>query len=184
MDGQNLELLPYKKNISFKWEKLQFNKEENKNKNDEENKAFNLWENNFELQKNIHITDNLKIHYNYKDKCIFFKLKIDYINGTIESGQTNQNLYFRSTSLIQTGLIYDIFNAIEDKAYEKLNIKFFDIINRGLIRINCKQKIPLDKVVYFKDLTVVFNSVDRLNYRGKTKYCIVCNIIEGSVLLQ
>ena len=53
-DNQNLELLPYKKNVSFKWEKLQF-------ENDflSDNLTFNLWNNNFELQKNIHITDNL-----------------------------------------------------------------------------------------------------------------------------
>ena len=181
MDNQNLELLPYKKNVSFKWEKLQF---ENENEYEYENETFNLWDNNFELDKNIHITDNSKIHYYHKDKCIFFKLKIDYINGTVENGQTDQTLYLRPTSLIQTGLIYDIFNVIEDKAFQKFNIKFFDIIDRGLIRINCKQKIPLNKVIYFKDLIVDFNRIDRVNYRKKMKYCIVCNILEGSVLLQ
>ena len=80
-DNQNLELLPYKNNVSFKWEKLQF-------ENDflSDNLTFNLWNNNFELQKNIHITDNLKIHYKYYNKCVSFKLQIDNINGTIEKG--------------------------------------------------------------------------------------------------
>ena len=43
-DNQNLELLPYKKNVSFKWEKLQF-------ENDilVDNLTFNLWNNNFKL---------------------------------------------------------------------------------------------------------------------------------------
>ena len=45
---QNLELLPYKKNVSFKWEKLEFNNEFNFN-----SLTFNLWNNNFDLQKNI-----------------------------------------------------------------------------------------------------------------------------------
>ena len=150
-----------------------------------ENETFNLWDNNFELEKNIHISNNSKIHYNYKNKCIFLKLKLDYINGTVENGQTDdQTLYFRPTSLIQTGLIYDIFSIIEDKACQKFNIKFFDVIDRGLIRIDCKQKIPLNKVTYFKDLIGVFNSIDRVNYRKKIKYCIVCDIVDGSVLLQ
>ena len=152
-DNQNLELLPYKKNVSFKWKKLQF-------KNDKfllDNLTFNLWDNNFELQKNIHITDNLEIHYRHCDKCVFFKLQIDNINGTIEKGQLEKIRYFRPTSLIQTGLIYDIFNVLEDKVCKKLNISFLDIIDRsGLLCINCKQKLLLNKVVYFKDLIVIF----------------------------
>ena len=46
---QNLELLPYKKNVSFKWEKLEFSNEFNFN-----SLTFNLWNNNFDLQKNIY----------------------------------------------------------------------------------------------------------------------------------
>ena len=41
---QNLELGPYKKNVSFKWEKLQF---ENEFKFFEDDLIFNLWNNNF-----------------------------------------------------------------------------------------------------------------------------------------
>ena len=114
-----------------------------------------------------------------------FKLKIDNINGTIETGQVDKIRYFRPTSLIQTGLIYDIFSVLEDKICQKLNISFLDIIDRlGMFRINYQQNIPLNKVVYFKDLIVIFDRVDKVNYRGKIKYCIVCNIVEGNVLLQ
>ena len=177
--NQNLEILPYKKNVSFKWEKLEFENEKNKDLSSDF--TFNLWDNNFELQKNIHISDDLKIHYRHSN----FKLKIDQINGTIEKGQLQKIRYFRPTSLIQTGLIYDIFNVLEDKVCEKLDIKFLDIIDRsGLFRINCKQKIPLDKVVYFKDFIVIFDRIDKVNHRGKIKYCIVCNIVVGDVLLQ
>ena len=182
-DNQNLELLPYKKNVSFKWEKLQFENEKDKFLSND--LTFNLWDNNFELEKNIHITDDLKIHYRNSDKCVFFKLKIDNINGTIEEGQVEKIRYFRPTSLIQTGLIYDIFNVLEDKVCEKLDINFLDIIDRsGLLRINCKQNIPLNKVVYFKDLIVIFDRIDKVNHRGKIKCCIVCNVIVGDVLLQ
>ena len=78
-----------------------------------------------------------------------------------------------------------MFSVLEDKLREKVNISFLDIIDRlGLFRINCKQNIPLNKVVYFKDLVVIFDRIDKINYRGKIKYCIVCNIIEGDILLQ
>ena len=179
--NQNLELLPYKTNVSFKWEKLEFNEFELLT----DSLTFNLWDNNFDLQKNIHINDNLEIHYKHGEDCVYFKLKIENINGTIERGKVERTRYFRPTSLIQTGLIYDIFSEIEDKICEKMNINFVDIIDRtGLIRIMCKQRLPLNKVVYFKDLIVIFDHIEKVTYRGKKKYCIVCNMISGDVLLQ
>ena len=112
-------------------------------------------------------------------------MKIDNINGTIEKGQIEEIRYFRPTSLIQTGLIYDIFSVLEDKLCDKLNISFLDIIDRlGMFRLNSKQDIPLNKVVYLKDLIVVFDYVDKVNHKGKIKYCIVCNIVKGDILLQ
>ena len=180
--NQNLELLPYKKNVSFKWEKLEFNNDFKFLTND---LTFNLWNNSFGLQKNIHINDNLEIHYKHGKDCVYFKLKIENINGTIERGQVERIRYFRPTSLIQTGLIYDIFSVLEDKICEKLDINFLDIIDRaGLIRITCKQRLPLNKVVYFRDLIVIFDRIEKVTYRGKRKYCIVSNMISGDVLLQ
>ena len=180
--NQNLELLPYKKNVSSKWEKLEFN---NDFKFLTDDLTFNLWNNNFDLQKNIHINDNLEIHYKHGEDCVYFKLKIENINGTIERGQVERIRYFRPTSLIQTGLIYDIFSVLEDKICEKLDINFLDIIDRaGLIRITCKQRLPLNKVVYFRDLIVIFDRIEKVTYRGKRKYCIVSNMISGDVLLQ
>ena len=147
--------------------------------------TFNLWNNNFDLQKNIYINDNLEIHYKHGEVCVYFKLKIENINGTIERGQVERIRYFRPTSLIQTGLIYDIFSVLEDKICEKLDINFLDIIDRaGLIRITCKQRLPLNKVVYFRDLIVIFDRIEKVTYRGKRKYCIVSNMISGDVLLQ
>ena len=186
-NNQYFELQPYKKHVSFKYEKLELqNENENENENEDKNYIFfNLWDNNFELAKKIHITDDLKIHYKNEDKCLIFKLKIDNINGTIQAGQVEGIRYFRPTSLIQTGLIYDMFSVLEDKLREKLNISFLDIIDRlGLFRINCKQNTPLNKVVYLKDLIVIFDRVDKVNYREKIKYCIVCNIVKGDILLQ
>ena len=182
-NNHNFELGPYQKNVSFKYEKLILKNEDN----DENTKdvCFNLWDNNFELQKKIHITDDLKIHYKNEDKCLIFKLQIDNINGTIRTGQVEKTRYFQPTSLIQTGLIYDIFAVLEDKLCEKLNISFLDIIDRlGMFRINSQQDIPLNKVIYLKELIVVFDRIDKVNYRGKIKYCIVCNIVKGDILLQ
>ena len=186
-DSRYFELQPYKKNVSFKYEKLELtnDNDNDKDKDGDDDIFFNLWDNNFNLQERIHITDDLKIHYKNQNKCLIFKLKIDNINGTIDKGQIEEIRYFRPTSLIQTGLIYDIFSVLEDKLCDKLKISFLDIIDRlGMFRLNCKQDIPLNKVVYLKDLIVVFNRVDKVNYKMKKKYCIVCNIVQGDILLQ
>ena len=178
MTDQYFQLQPYKKNVSFIYEKLELTNEDD----EKDDIFFNLWDNNFRLQEKIHITDDLKIHYRNENKCLIFKLKIDNINGTIEKGQIEEVRYFRPTSLIQTGLIYDILAVLEDKLCEKLNISFLDIIDRlGMFRINCKQDIPLNKVVYLRDLIVVFDYVDKVNYKGKMKFC---NMIKGDILLQ
>ena len=58
-NNQNLELLPYKKNVSFKWEKLKFGNEFNFFT---DCIIFNLWNNNLELPKNLHLNENLEIH--------------------------------------------------------------------------------------------------------------------------
>ena len=180
-DKQNLELLPYKKNVSFKWEKLQF---EDKFEF-EDQLTFNLWNNNFILETNIDINDNLEIRYKHGKNFVVFKLEIENISGAIKRGQLERIRYFRPTSIIQTGLIYDIFGILENKLCEKLDINFLDVIDRaGLIRITCKQKLPLNKVVYFRNLVVIFGRIEKITYRGKKKYCIVSNMTSGDVLLQ
>ena len=165
-DGGYFELQPYKKNVSFIYEKLELADVSN-DKNDDA--YFNLWDNNFNLEDRIHITDDLKIHYkNNENRCLIFKLKFDNINGTIDKGQIEGIRYFRPTSLIQTGLIYDILGVLEDKLCDKLKVSFLDIVDRlGMFRLNCKQDIPLNKVVYLRDLIVVFDRVDKVNYKGK-----------------
>ena len=181
-DGGYFEMQPYKKNVSFRYEKLDLTNENDENNGDDI--IFNLWENNFRLSEKIHISnDNLKIHYRHQNRCLTFKLKFDNISGTID--KKDEICYFRPTSLIQTGLIYDILAVLEDKLCEKLKISFLDIVNRlGMFRLNCQQHIPLNRVVYLKDLIVAFKRVDKINCKGKIKYCIVSDIVQGDILLQ
>ena len=82
-------------------------------------------------------------------------------------------------------MIYDILNVFEDKLCHTLKISFFDIVNRlGMFRLNCKQNIPLNRVVYLRDLIVAFKRIDKIIYKGKIKYCIVADIVQGDILLQ
>ena len=185
-EGCHFELQPYKRNVSFKYEKLKLTNESDKNDDDDDDDSnifFNLWENNFDLENKIHINDDLKIHYQHEKKSLTFQLKFDNINGTID--KVNEICYFRPTSLIQTSLIYDIMAVLEDKLCDKLKISFLDIVNRlGMFRLNAQQHIPLHRVVYLRDLIVAFKRVDIINNNGKTKYCIVSEVMQGDILLQ
>ena len=185
-DSGYFEMQPYKRNVSFKYQKLDLT-----NENDDEgddNVIFNIWDNDFKLNEKIHLTDqNLKIHYRHQNRCVTFKLKFDNVSGTID--KIDNQLYFRPTSLIQTGLIYDILAELEDKLCQKLNISFLDIVNRlGMFRLNCQQQqqqqIPLNRIVYLKDLIVAFKRADKVNCKEKVKYCIVSDIVQGDILLQ
>ena len=183
-DGGYFKMQPYKKNVSFQYEKLNLTNENDKDDDDDDNIILNIWDNNFNLNEKIHLTDeNLKIHYRHENRCVTFKVKFDNISGTFD--KIDDVCYFRPTSLIQTGLIYDILAELEDKLCEKLKISFLDIVNRlGMFRLNSQQHIPLNRVVYLKDLIVAFKRADKVNCKGKIKYCIVSDIVKGDILLQ
>ena len=75
-DSQYFQLQPYKKNVSFKYEKLELTNEDNDKDKDDDDIFFNLWDNNFKLEEKIHITDDLKIHYKNENKCLNFQIEI------------------------------------------------------------------------------------------------------------
>ena len=139
-EKKSFELLPIKNIYSFKWNKLVF-----------KDKApyifqqiFDLWENNFNIEKNVHITEHLQIHYKHEQKCLPFLLRIENINGVIQRGKDLKRIcYFNPTSLIQSGLIYEIFANFEEKIYDVLKIPHNKLLNSGgLIPLACTQKIP------------------------------------------
>ena len=185
------ELLSIKKNYSFKWNKLLFEDEEpfifhDTVLNLEGELIFDLWENNFNIEKNVHINEHLQIHYEHEQKCLPFLLRIENINGVIQGGRDLKRIcYFNLTSLIQTGLIYQIFARFEEKIYNVLKILHNELLDSGgLIRLVCAQKIPRNKVIYFRNLIVCFEKIEKVLHRTKEKYCLIARIIYGDVLLS
>ena len=185
------ELLATKKNYNFKWEKLIFEDEmpysfQDTRLNLEWEKIFDLWENNFDIEKNVHINENLQIHYEHEQKCLPFLLRIENINGVIQRGKDLKRIYyFKPTSLIQTGLIYEISARFEEKIYDVLKIPHNELLDSGgLIRLVCAQKIPRNKVIYFRNLIVCFEKIEKVLHRRKEKYCLITRIIYGEVLLS
>ena len=185
------ELLSVNKKYCFKWKKLLFEDEEpfifHDTKLDLENELiFDLWENSFNIEKNLHINNHLQIHYEHNQKCVPFILRIENINGVVERGRDLKRIqYFKPTSLIRAGLIYEIFADFEGKLYDVLKIPDNELLDNGnLIRLNCSQKLPISKVIYFRNLLVCFEKIEKLVHRKKETRCIVARIIYGEVLLN
>ena len=192
MEKKIFELPSVKKDYSFKWNKLTL-------ENDpsiiifhdsfldlEREQIFDLWENKFNIEKNVHINEHLQIHYQNEKECIPFLLKIENISGVIERGNDlNRVVYFRPMSLIQSGLIYELFGKFEDKIHNFLKIQPYELLDSGgLIRLNCTQKLPRNKVTYFRNLIVCFERIEKVLHRRKEKYCFIVRIISGEVLLS
>ena len=174
------ELSPVEKNYSFKWNKLIFEDDvpfifHDSMLNLVREQIFDLWENNFDIEKNIHINEHLQIHYNHEQKCLPFLLTIENINSVVEHGRDlNRVIYFKPTSLIQSGLIYELFAEFKDKIHDFLKIRPNELLDSGgLIRLNCTQKIPRNRVVYFRNLIVCFERIEKVIHRRKEKYCFI-----------
>ena len=65
-----------------------------------------------------------------------------------------------------------------------LNIDYHSIIDSGKFQIDSRQKIPLNQIVYFRNLIVVFERVNEVSVRRRKKNKIVARIISGEVLLN
>ena len=65
-----------------------------------------------------------------------------------------------------------------------LNIDYHSIIDSGKFQIDSKQKLPLNQIVYFRNLIVVFEEVKKVTVRRRKKNKVVARIISGEILLN
>ena len=65
-----------------------------------------------------------------------------------------------------------------------LNIDYHSIIDSGKFQINSRQKLPLNQIVYFRNLIVVFEKEKEVTVRRRKKNKIVARIISGEILLN
>ena len=189
-----LILTRVKKGYSYEWNKLLLEYEPPYIFHDtvlylENEFIFDMWSNNFDNEKNIHFNvfkNESQIHYEHEEKCIPFILRFENINGVVErSGSDNdRNHYFKPTALIQTSLIYDIFAQFTDKICSELKVEYNNVVDNVRFQINCSQKLPINRVLYFRNLIVCFEKVEKIFYRRRYQHHLIVRIIHGEVLLN
>ena len=52
-----------------------------------------------------------------------------------------------------------------------------------MIRLEGIQRLPINKITYFRNLIVCFEKMEKVTYRNKEKYCLAARVIDGEVLL-
>ena len=180
-----------RKKYSYEWEKIDDEYQSNAfiwldtRLNLDREKIFNFWKNNFDLEKNLHFTEHKHIHYNNKSQCVPFLLGIEYICGIIDRGENeDRRHYFKSSAFLQTGYIHSIFAQIEDKMITNLNIDYNTITDSNKFEIDSSRKLPINQVVYLKNVIVAFEKVETITVRRREKNKIVARIIAGEILLN
>ena len=140
--------IPAKKNI-YEWNKLDFEFDtpfifHNSRLDLEKETIFDLWENKFDIKKNVHITDNLHFHYNYKGKCTPFLLKIENISGIIQKGRHLPRItYFEVISTGQTELLFSISTSFVEKLYDLTQV-YHEPLDYEIICLEGIQQLPIN----------------------------------------
>ena len=181
-----------KKDYSYEWENLSFEYEHPFIFDDtvlylENQVIFDMWKNNFDIEKNLHFNRHNQIHYEQEErKCIPFILRFENINGIVERSkrEDDRNHYFKPTALLQTSLISNIFAQIEDRMTTILKIEYNSIVDSNKFIIDCLQKLPINRVLYFKNLIVCFEEVKEKTFQRRKQYQLIARIISGEVLLD
>ena len=180
-----------KKKYSYEWEKIDDEYQFNAfiwldtRLNLDKEKIFNFWKNDFNLEKNLHFTEHKHIHYNNESQCVPFLLGIEYICGIIDRGENeDRRHYFKSSAFLQTGYIQNIFAQIEDKMITDLNIDYNTIIDSYKFEIESSKKLPINQVIYLKNVIVAFEKVETVTVKRRKKNRIVARIIAGEILLN
>ena len=153
----------------------------------ENEKIFDFWKNDFDIIENLHFNDHRYIHYAIVEekRCSPFFLKIENICGIIERGENeDRNHYFKPTALLQTSYIHEIFAKIQQLTIEQLNINYHDMIDSVKFEIDSNKKLPLNKIIYLKNIIVVFEKVEKIKIKRRKKHKIIARIISGEILLN
>ena len=180
----------FAKDNRYEWKQLEFNGVENNIVTIfdtlidlGEIKPFDLWEHNFDIDKFGHIcSDNLDFHYaDTNNVCKPFFLKIKNCCMTIRKGNHLKRVKY--LKLFSTGVSSILWQVHRDFV-EKLKLKNEQIITLdfGYVYIDA-ERLPIEKVTYFRNLIICYEKMEKVTYRNREKYAIIARVISGEILL-
>ena len=76
-------------------------------------KIFDLWEHDFNIIKNVHLTDHLHFHYAYEGKCQPFLIKIENMAASVIKGRhLKRKSYLEPFAIGQTGCLWRVHSDL------------------------------------------------------------------------
>ena len=146
-----------------------------------EQKIFDFWEHDFDINKNAHICDNLYFHYVYNGKCILFLLKIKKCMTVRKGNHLARIKYLEPFSIRISSSLWQVHSDFVEKLNEltkKMNVP----LDSGFICIDAGHW-PLEKVTYFKSLIICYKKMEKVTYKNSEKYALITRVISGQILL-
>ena len=128
----------------------------------------------------VKLDDEFKVHFE-NNPC---DISIKKIAACIAKGHyLKRNIFLQIMSIGLSDLIWSVFVAIMNLTNEKnKNLNFF--VDSILININCDLQLLLNKITYFDDIIIRFDGIDKVDYRGKTRYFVNAYICKGKIMLR
>ena len=105
----------------------------------------------------------MKITYDEKPCKIYLKTVCANI---IKGHHLERNAYLQIMSIGFSDMVWKAFASLMNLANER-NEKLNLFVDPILVKINCNQKLTLNKMTYFDDLVIHFDNIYDIDYRCK-----------------
>ena len=90
--------------------------------------------------------------------------------------------YFEPISTGQTELLFTITTSFAEKLCDLTKVPHKPL-DHAMIQLEGIQRLPINKITYFRNLIVCYEKMEKVTYRDKKKYCLVARVIDGEALL-
>ena len=148
-------------------------------------KPFDLWEHNFNINKFGHIcSDNLDFHYadtNNVYKPFFLKIKNCCM--TIRKGNHLKRVrYLKPFSIDASSILWQVHRDFVKKLNKLKNEQIIPL-DFGYVRIDA-ERLPIEKVTYFRNLIICYEKIEKVTYRNREKYAIIARVMQKKFYYQ
>ena len=148
-------------------------------------KPFDLWEHNFDIDKFGHIcSENLDFHYaDTNNVCKPFFLKIKNCCMTFRKGNHLKRVKYLEPFLIGvSSILWQVHRDFVKKLNELKNEQIIPL-DFGYVRIDA-ERLPIEKVTYFRNLIICYEKMEKVTYRSREKYAIIARYFRRNFITK
>ena len=101
---------------------------------------------------------------------------------TIKKGNHLKRVkYLEPFSIGVLSILWEVHRDFTEKLKELKNEQIISV-DFGYVRIDA-ERLPIEKVTYFRNLIICYEKMEKVTYRNKEKYAIIARVISGEILL-